>query len=158
MLHVSSAGRGVGGWGASRCFFSPRELPAATAFPLFPHLTTTTDVFRMDSMTAASRLHRSWGKLPCTLGGSFSTTISAELSRTLGRISPSLTCRESVERRRRERRGGHLRTLNHRFSGWKISRSASSPWQTTQAFSSFPHVFFSRFCFHGTWDSVGLWG
>ena len=67
-------------------------------FPLL-HLTTTTDVLRRDSMAAARRVPRSCGKPPCTLGGSFSTTVSSELSRTLGRISPSFTCRASAERR-----------------------------------------------------------
>lgn len=49
----------------------------------------------MDFMTAARRLHRSWAWLTCTLGGSLRTTVSAEPSRTLGRNSPSFTCRES---------------------------------------------------------------
>lgn len=49
----------------------------------------------MDFMTAARRLHRSWAWLTCTLGGSLRITVSAEPSRTLGRNSPSFTCKVS---------------------------------------------------------------
>lgn len=61
------------------------------------YLTMTIEVLWMDSMTVARRLHRSWSWLTWTLGGSLSTTVSAEQSNTLGRNSPSFTCSESEQ-------------------------------------------------------------
>lgn len=66
--------------------------------PACAHFTVTTDVLWMDSMTAARRLHKSWGDF-LTLGGSFSTTLSAEQSRTLGKNSLSFSCWNSVIQR-----------------------------------------------------------
>lgn len=68
-------------------------------FPRGLYFTATTEVLWMDFMTAARRLHRSWAWLTCTLGGSLRITVSAEPSRTLGRNSPSFTCKESEKRR-----------------------------------------------------------
>lgn len=70
-------------------------------FPRGLYFTATTEVLWMDFMTAARRLHRSWAWLTCTLGGSLRITVSAEPSRTLGRNSPSFTCKVSGKRRGR---------------------------------------------------------
>lgn len=77
------------------------SLTFSATFPRRLYFTATTEVLWMDFMTAARRLHRSWAWLTCTLGGSLRITVSAEPSRTLGRNSPSLTCRESGKRRSR---------------------------------------------------------
>lgn len=68
----------------------------------FIYVTVTIVALWMDSITAASRLHRSWAWLTWTLGGSLRTTVSAEPSRTLGSNSPSFTCSESEHKDSRE--------------------------------------------------------
>lgn len=73
----------------------------STTFQRGFYFTATTEVLWMDFMTAARRLHRSWAWLTWTLGGSLRITVSAEPSRTLGRNSPSFTCKESEKRRSR---------------------------------------------------------
>jgi hypothetical protein len=80
-------------------------------------LTATTEVLVIDSMMAARRLHKSWGTLERTVGGSFKTTLSVEQSRTLGRNSPSFNCRESEN----ERKGGEEEKNRASIRGVKYS-------------------------------------
>jgi len=77
------------------------------------YLTITIVVLWRDSITAARRLHRSWAWLTWTLGGSLSTTVSVDPSRTLGSSSPSFTCNESEHRGRIVERGDlvHLKMI-----------------------------------------------
>lgn len=81
----------------------------------------------MDSMTAAKRLHRSYGELGRIFGGSFSTTASLEPSRSRGSSSPSCSCSRAVGRghgqRHRGDKWGHAGT---RGSEQRLQRTTES--------------------------------